>query len=284
MLLDEYAGFVADTFDADWGEELHPAIATWLRDVGEDTPDDEARCQIRALLDTAIEHEELPTPEQTNNGPALSWGVLHDWCERTTPESSCPYPPAYHVPALELLWGDSAEWDIRPEQEAAVVKARRDALLATFMGILTDAGDVDATDLEELTLEPPATRREHERATEAVGDLAPRTIRGVRDDIRVVTASHAIRRAELRAYVAAIERFQHDEFRGEDPLDPFLRALVTDTQATEQRFQETWAAVTAAIKPHALEEDQDWPPPLENEAYFDEIASGVEAHLRREDG
>jgi hypothetical protein len=282
MSLDDYAGFVADTFDADWPGELHPAIAAWLRDVPEETPDDEALRQVRALLEAAIERGEVPTPEQTNDGPVLSWGVLHDWCERTTPESYRPYPPAFHVPALELLWGDDAEWDIHPDHEAAVVKARRDALMATFRGILQDASTIDAEDLVKLTLEPPSTFEEQERAAEPVGDLAPWSIRRVRDDIRTISAGHAIRRAEVQAYVEAIDRFQRDEFGGEDPLDPLMRALLTDTLATEQRFEQTWTAVTDAITPYALEEDQDWPPPLENEAYFCEIAPAVEAHLRGE--
>lgn len=284
MALDDYAGFVADTFDADWKTKLHPAIATWLRDVPAEIPDDEARRQIRALLSAAIERRELPPPQRTAEGPMLTWGVLHDWCEQTTPETYRPYPPAFHVPVLELLWGDSAEWDIRADTEAEVVKARRGALLATLTGILQDAGAIGADDLPDLTLEPPSTFEERERAAEAVSDRAPWSIRSVRGDIRTVGYGHAIRRAELRAYVEAIEHFQRNEFGGEDPLKPFMRALVSDAQTTEQRFEETWAAVTAAVKPYVLEEGQDWPPPLENEAYFEEIASGVESHLRGEDG
>jgi hypothetical protein len=280
MSLDDYAGFIADTFDADWPGELHPAIATWLRDVPGETPDDEALRQVRALLDAAIERGELPTPEQTNDGPALSWGVLHDWCEQTTPESYRPYPPAFHVPAVELLWCDSAEWDIRPDQEAAVVKARRGALLTTFTGTLDDGGTIDADELAKLTLEPPSTFEEQERAAEAVSELAPWSIRCVRDDIRTVAQGHAIRRAEVRAYVEAIDRLQRYEFGGEDPLDPLMRALITDTQATEERFEEAWAAVTAATTPWALDEDQGWPPPFEDEAYLERLRPDVERHLR----
>jgi hypothetical protein len=105
-------------------------------------------------------------------------------------------------------------------------------------------------------------------------------MRRVRDDIRHITAGHAIRRAEVRAYVEAIDRLQQDEFGGEDPLDPLMRALITDTQATEQRFEETWTAVTAAITSHGLEEDQGWPPPFEDEAYLERLRPDVERHLR----
>ncbi len=303
--LDAYAELLAEREGDEEG--LHPEIAKVLCGMPDDlarlhVPDDhppgepppderwredvrrsrEIAALLRAVIDAAIARGELPTPEPLDGEPALPWGVLHDWGEGTTPETYEPYPPTYHVPAIEVMFGLKGNWDVRPDSEADAVKERRGKLLDVFVRIAEDACDATEEDLRALSLEPPATREERERAAAAVADLSFWGVDRLREDLRLVTAQHAIRRAELWAYRDAIDRLQQEVFGGEDPLDPFVRALLGDTWATEERFAETWAKVTEALKPGRFDEDQDWPPPFEDEAHYERTLPHLEEHLRTE--
>lgn len=303
--LDAYAELLADRDGDEAG--LHPAVAALLRSLPDDlarlqVPDDrppgepppeeewredvrraeEIARRLRRVIDAAVERGELPKPRRTAEGLGLAWGVLHDWGEGTTEATYRPFPPAYHVPGLELLEGGAASWDVRPDEEADEIKARRAELLKTLARIVADAWGVEGLDLGAVTLEPPASPAERERAVEDIAGSAPWRIDGVRDDVRWLTAQHAGRRAELRAYRDVIDQFRQAVFGGEDPLDPLLRALLDDAWATEERFEQAWTAATDWMKPYSVEEDQDWPPPFEDEDRYADARPHLEEHLRGE--
>ena len=99
--------------------------------------------------------------------------------------------------------------------------------------------------------------------------------------LRRLAAEHAGRRAQLRAYEAAVGRFRGEEFGGEDPLDPGLRGVLELAQAAERAYEELWAPVARALRP-LVDDGGGWPPPLDDEALAEELRAETEEHLRGE--
>lgn len=199
------------------------------------------------------------------------------------PDASEPRSPAVHVPVLELLGGESADWDVRSDLEQDAVVALRQALLVVCGDIMAALGLLDAADLDGLTLDP-VTGAEREQLARRVDKLRPRSHDRDRDRLQELARVHARRRAEAQAYRAVIATLQATEFGGEDPVDPLVRALLSDLEAREAEFSDLWSQLVGALPPASIDDEAGtaWPPSLEDTAYLEHLQPALEAHLRGE--
>jgi hypothetical protein len=244
---------------------------------------DEITARIRRLIDAAIKRGELPKPRREDDERCLSIGTLTDWGEGTTTETFEPYGPEYHVPALELFGGSCATWEIHPDNDAAVVRTQRKEMRDVLASIVAEAAPLADEELAGLTLEPPQTRAEQERARDDVQRIWPwATVE--REAFRGLAARTAIRRAELHAYTDVLEHVQNEDFGGEDPLAPEARPFVDAAWESARSVDELWRDIAESLAPHRPEDDRPWPPTLDDEAYYASIRPGLEQMFREEYG
>jgi hypothetical protein len=233
--LDDFALHICDTYGEEDAAGLCEAMAAWMRDVPEDTTEDEARQQVRALLDAAVRRGELPKPKRTKGGPSLPWGMLSDWLERRELSDYRPRDPGYHVPTLELLGALNATWEVRPDGEAEAVRARREQIVTT----LARAARIPMECL--TTPHPPRSRAERERAEREAERAWPWSPSGeVLDGAREFGRRHAGIRGELAAVEEVLDKIRDEEFGGEDPLSPELHAMLEQARRDVADFAPMW--------------------------------------------
>jgi len=174
--------------------------------------------------------------------PWLPAGALSDWAIGTTEATFEARSPAFAVPIIGALFegGTHARWEIRPDEAAADVKARREELREIFLGFteIFEEARVRAPSLEPpLTL--PQLRKARKQATDYAADHL--SVHTVAQRAGEAATSHATFRAQLEGFVTAIEIVQRDDFHGEDPLRPHVRSLIEHAQTEALRFAESWA-------------------------------------------
>ncbi|MBI4302172.1 MAG: hypothetical protein HY664_06170 [Chloroflexi bacterium] len=233
-LLDDFARYITDTFSVDDAGEVCPPVATWLGEVPEDTGDDEALRQVRAIIDGAVEGGELPQPKSMRK-PALPWGTLSNWLHRKDATACEPYPPDYYVPALEFLGALMARWDVRPDSEAAAVNARRDEIvnvLAYVAGLSLERG------LDPRPHKSEAQRRRALKKMEPMNPWLPynQTV----EAMQALGRRHGHLRNHLQVLNEVLEAIRREDFGGEDPLLPVVRSLLAQAQKELEDFAEWW--------------------------------------------
>lgn len=218
--------------------------------------------RIVAAVKAAIKRGELPKPkpapkDSVNAEPGDIWlptGALRDWAEGTTEATYRPHRPGYAVPFLgEVLGGDmGTEWDIRPDSEAEAVKARRELIRDAFLAMRNVHHDERAL---LPSLDPPLTAKDHERAQRIASELhdALDIGRDLAPFVLDVAKTHATHRAQLEDISEAIETIRREDFGGEDPLWPEVRAILEKAQAEARRFDETWESAHAIMRSHLRE-------------------------------
>lgn len=303
--LDSYAEWLADFEGTEDG--LNPAVAALLaslppdlrREVQEAGEGGGTTCdqgqfdedtrrataitrRIRRLMDAAVRSGDLPKPWRSKDGSILPRGVLKDWGEGTSVEDYEPLPPAYHIPVLEVLGGGGARWDVRDDGEAAAVQARRADLLHVCAEIAIAGGLVGVDAVGSLTLEPPRSSAERNRAVADAGRAGNRGHDDERERMRMIAALHTRRRADLRAHEEAIAALQAGEFGGEDPLDPTVRQVLEAATGAEREFEAIWDAAVAMLAPYPGEDEDNWPPSLEDEHSLERLRPELDEHLRGE--
>lgn len=262
---------------------LHPDLAAIARDRSEEsTVAEEADLLARAMrcFRAAVRVGELPKPTRRAGDPWPPVGILSDWAGGTTAGTFRMFGPAYHVPEVEFFGGGLVQWEIRPDAEAEAVRARRAEMLGVLRSIARDGGDVDASVLAQLTLEPPATAKERARRRALVQDAWPWAMGDdLRDELRNVAAGLRSFRTELRTFREAISRLQETEFGGEDPLDSRVRDLLAQAEASDTEAVRIWGILTEAVKPYR-DDAGERPPSLDDDEQYAELLPGIERLLR----
>lgn len=270
--LDDYARHLAETEGLDeelrpeleavfesLPPELEPDYSTLPEDSSEwrklhDTPEyqavvqqeternEEAAKRILAILNTAVEKGELPKPKRQKGELVLPWGVLEDWATGTTEETWELLGPASgeFVPMLRMFHATlGPEWDIRPDSDADFVKEERRQMLQRLPMRPTIPREVR----DEIgTLDPPLTEKERQRDWKRLEELQEKW-----DSLEFITSMmvnaaevHAEHRAQFEGIREALEIVQRDDFFGEDPLFPEIRAQLDAAQEEADRFPPLW--------------------------------------------
>jgi hypothetical protein len=248
--LDELAGYIAEAYCGDDAATVCPAVAAWLdADAPDDETAEEAQAAVRALLDAAIAAGELPAPVQTPKGPALPRGAFTDWLHQREPAAHEPYPPEWHVAAVYVLRGLFCRWDVRPDEEAEQVRRRRAEMVRTLAGLTgLSAEQIPPAD-------PPASRDEWERQRAAVEAAWPWTPTADETaEVQDTATFYSDIRRETLALLAAVETVQREEFGGEDPLQPRIRAALEDLRTAEQSMTAGWGDGAGLYRYR-----EDWP-------------------------
>lgn len=233
--LDDFARYIGDTFSIDDAGEVCSAVANWLKEVPEDTGDDEALRQVRALLNNAVEAGQLPQPKSTPKAPALPWGTLCDWLHQSDGSAYEPYPPDYHIPALELLGALMPRWDVRPDSEAEAVHARREEIVNALASV---AGLPWKTRLHPHPHKNAAQRQRDAKKMEAMNPWLSdnKTLEAV----QTLGRRHGELRNHLQVLREVLETIQREDFGGEDLLLPKVRSLLDKAQEEIEGFAEWW--------------------------------------------
>ena len=202
--------------------------------------------RIRGIMNAAIKRGELPKPKRKKGELWLPDGVLSDWAEGTTPDTYDIGGPGLNVPMLMPFLGElGATWDIRPDDEAEAVKERRKELY-TCLPTPPDIGE----ELRKLvtTLEPPLTLQEWERDEERAQEIhdAWYSVSDIAEIMHEAATAHAEARSQLEGLAEALEIVRRDDFAGEDPLFPEIRAKLEEAQAEAERFPALWELANAA--------------------------------------
>lgn len=264
LSLDGYAEMLSEYEGDEPG--LHTAIAEYLRNLPPElerlyvdentpergTPEYEAFAQedrrryaviakgIRAIIDKAIKKGELPKPKKHEGELSLPYGVLSDWGEGTTEESFEIGGPGSNIPMLTMLQGQLAtEWDIRPDSEADAVKEERDKMLRLLPMLPTIPQSVR----DEIgSLEPPLSRKDFNRDEDRRIELYQKWYGEPFAPPLMLDAaqSHAGHRAQYEGLIEAQEILQREEFYGEDPLFPEIRAIIEEAQEEKEKFASLW--------------------------------------------
>lgn len=226
-------------FDTDEWETWRASPEYEQDDQEQDRIYGELTRQLLALIEAAIEAGELPKPKRTKGERSLPTGVLSDWSEGTTPETYKPLGPSYFVPALQLLGGDFAKWEIHPDDEADTVKKRRREILAALLP-LTGRHNQLRDAIEHI--EPPSTATQREAAHKYADELhETRNAENALIEIAFESAIvHGTHRAQLDSLAEALAIIQQEDFYGEDPLWPETRAQLETAQEEGNRFQGLW--------------------------------------------
>ncbi len=247
--LDELAQFIAQGFCADDAPTVCAAVAAWLTADEEpaDAPtagDEEAppwdwrpaAAEVRALLEGAIARGELPPATTTPAGPALAWGPFTDWLHAAPPSAYTPYGPDYHLAAVQVLRGLLCVWDVRPDEEADAVRARRHTLITTLADL------ADLTPDRTPPADPPASRQEWQRQQDALETAWPwRPTPRELALLQQVAADHASISREVTALSMAVDSVQATEFGGADPLHPRIRATYEALHADVAHLTAGWS-------------------------------------------
>ena len=243
-LLDDFAGYITDGAWDNTDTGLHPTVRAWLaEEMPNDVPDEEhwpqAKREVRGLLDAAIERGELPAPQDTPDGPALTWGILHDWLTGTTAETFEPYSPEYYIPTLEALNAHiGLAWDIRPDSEGDDVRRRREHICETLATIW----ELNDAQRAQINPHPPETMEQSEREQrewEAVWPSRPKP--ETRELLLKFQAMYLDIRLEMLSLAAAFETIRREDFYGEDALPEHVRKTLEDARQASERFCEAWS-------------------------------------------
>jgi len=271
--LDAFATHLSGTWTAE-----EAAQKGWRTEVvaflAQETDWDEAgwEAQALALLHAAIRRGELPQPSQTEEGPALPWGVLVDWLEPSR-EGYTPYGPDYHVPCVELLGGNSrARWEIRPDEQALAVRARQEQIARTLAGMAL-------LPIDQLpSIHPPATLAEQEEQRAQVQAVWPWRGLDWREAIGRIGARHAEIRTEWRIMHGILGEIRDEDFGGEDPTPESIRPLLARVAAAVDEMATRWAEAGEVLAKEA------WPAvPELDEATRDRLQGLVRANYRDAD-
>ncbi|CAA9215581.1 MAG: hypothetical protein AVDCRST_MAG77-177 [uncultured Chloroflexi bacterium] len=265
--LDRIAGYLADFSTEDAGD-LHPTVAAWLREAPDDLDDDEALRQLRALLEAAIARGELPRAQRSADGPTLCWGALADWLYAPNPGAYQPPLPVASIPALGVLGGEWADWDVRPDGEAEAVRARREDII----GALAALAHLSEEESRPLDPHPPTSLAARQAAETRLKGLNPwLPLPALRQAAVHIGERHADFRALLRAITAALETVQGEDFGGEDPVLPHAREALEEAWQQERALERSWADVGKDLGAGLLD-DHPWPPlpdkPPEREEFY----------------
>lgn len=266
LSLDGYAEMLAEIDEDEPG--LHPAIAEYLDNlppelerlyIDDETPErgspeyeafaqeskrryDAIEKGMRAIIDDAIKKGEIPKPKRKDGELSLPWGVLSDWAEGTTEDTFDIGGPGSgdHVPMLMMFQGLlGPEWDIHPDSDADFVKEERRQMLQRLPMLPTIPREV--RDIIG-TLDPPLTEKERQQDLEHVQTLREMwySQNGLAELMLDAATSHAEHRAQLAGLREAVDILQRDEFYGEDPLFPEIRAHMESAQEEAERFPALW--------------------------------------------
>ena len=164
-----------------------------------------------ALLAGAVKRGELPKPTRTPDGPAVPYGALCDWLGEAMPD----YGPSYHCRWRSMLGaGPAWRWDIRPDAEAAEVRARAGGHRRGAV----PGGPARREGADPPGIDPPATAAERERDAARMDGgvaVAGRGVAGARPgDRRGARAD----RGELAALERVLAEIREEDFCGEDPM------------------------------------------------------------------
>ncbi len=254
---------------------LHPAIASYLNTLPQDTeriyhdydsPDifmksaqavvDDVLQEtfrrgnaiakgIRAIIDDAIKKDELPMPKKHDGELSLPWGVLTDWGEGTTEETYDIGGPGLNIPMLLVFEGQLApHWDIRSDRDADAVKEEREQMLQN----LPMRPTIPRSVRDEIgSLDPPRTMQELQREEERAQEFREKWFAPSFTAPLMVNAAevHAEHRAQFEGIREALEIVQRDDFFGEDPLFPEIRAQLDAAQEEADRFRPLWKEASA---------------------------------------
>ncbi len=273
--LEAYAEYVAENFAGD-ESGLHPALAAALQNLPPEleypqhpdpNPDskqssyekwlaipeaekaerirEENRiteaiaARVRPVMDAAIKRGELPKPRRKAGKPSLPTGTLEAWGEGKAHD----WGPGFYVPAVALLNGDFAEWDIRPDSEAEAVRARREEMRRVLL-MLAGVHHDERSALPTL-LDPPLTDAEHAQATKDAAALQEHLpdYDELAERVLAAATAHASFRAQLDGLAAAVAIIQREDFGGEDPLWEEVRTQLQDAQEEAERIHDIWESV-----------------------------------------
>ena len=196
--------------------------------------------RIGNVVRAAIKRGELPKPQKAPkdalggfDGIWLPLGALSDWAYGTT---EATYVPIAHAaaPALEFFQG-LYKWDVRPDNEAAQVKTRREELRLALLRVGRFSLRVPEEKLNALSLEPTLSEQEWKQAndyTATLWEASPREAKR-EDALRSIMGQYAPRKASFRALAEAIEAVQREIFGGEDALDSTTRQLLDEAQEAQ---------------------------------------------------
>lgn len=242
---------------------LRPELAAILRERpedGDEAGEDAAWAKFCGAFAAAIERGELktkPRPKDANGEddgePWLTIGALSDWALGKAAQDFDPDSPAYSVPAVDELFAGSmyAKWEIHPDSDAEAVKARREELRT----VLLDFANVPPAEWDRFpSFEPPLTVKALQKARELAATLNEAWIKPDRTGKAAVgiALSHAANRAMLEELAQAIDTITRDEFGGEDPLFPEIRAQLEAAQKEAASFADAWQTANETTMRHDL--------------------------------
>ncbi|MCA9835232.1 MAG: hypothetical protein KC435_14875, partial [Thermomicrobiales bacterium] len=165
---------------------------------------------------------------------------LTDWGEGTTEEAYDIGGASFNVPMLHMFQAMlGPEWDIHPDSEADFVKQEREQMLRRLPMLPT----IPQSARDEIgSLEPPLTSKDFKRDEKRTEELREKYYKTRFEPPLMLDAAHAhaSERARLNGIIEALEIIQRDEFYGEDPVWPEIRAIIESTQEEAERFTALW--------------------------------------------
>jgi hypothetical protein len=171
----------------------------------------------------------------------LPCGALLDWL-RPGNRVWSPEPVETYVPAVRVLGGMLVTWEVRPDDEAAIVNWRRTHLVQQLAALAGMA--------EPPEPNPPTTMADYTAARSAATSSDEAELeRRARERLLATASSHAVTRGLLRTWLNVLLTLEEEEFGGADPLFPEFRALLEDAEAVVQKFEELWheAGLTLSV-------------------------------------
>jgi len=248
-----------------WGgnpTDLRPELAAINQEYREEMSEEEKDAlwdRFYSCFTEAIERGDLPKPKRrrkprgakidTEDGLWLPNGALSDWAEGTSEDTYEPLPPGFSIPVIGKLFDNDmqAKWDIYPDSEAEDVKARRSKIRDVFAGFLP-VSRIDPSRLPSF--DPPLTAKERERSRKLTETLWNEWDKS--DDLAEIALdaakTHAVHRAQLEDLITAIDTVIREDFGGEDPLWPEVRAVTERAQEEAARFDETWDNAQVSLR------------------------------------
>lgn len=131
------------------------------------------------------------------------------------------------------------EWDIHPDSEADFVKKEREQMLQRLPMLPT----IPRSARDEIgSLEPPLTSKDFKRDEKRTEELREKYYKTRFEPPLMLEAAqtHATERAQLDGLIAALEIIRQEEFYGEDPAWPEIRAIIEQAQEEAERFSSLW--------------------------------------------
>jgi len=243
LMLEDFARV---SLESGWEDtaRINPLLAAFDVEEGVEQTEEEEAADIAAfvaMLEEAIKRGELPKPKRLEGKPALPAKVLNRWAFGE-PEERPGFLPFEVIPAIALLFDAGGRFDVHPDSEAEEVAKRR----ASIAHLLT-LGAMYPPGLHEriaALFEPPQDFKAWEVATKEAEEMRTLNVLGSDRNTAEVfleaMRSHAQARAELRAWIGAVERIAERDFGGESPINKLTQEAINVAIAEEARIEDVW--------------------------------------------